>query len=353
MEGYGLYTNIRRDYTFSGTPNTGDQTHTVSYTNYSTDPQATEGANLIGNPYPSSIDWNDLDDNWGAVYIWNPDYDNGDGTLGKYMSWNNGSGINGGTPYIAPMQAFFVIAEEVDNGSSLILTNRFRTHNGANNYYKSKNHLAKGLILEAITNGSADELCIKFNENTSNNYDKRYDALKLFSNSLNSCQLYSISGEKHLSIDTRPEEETIQLGLRNQKAGPYKIAIKDADGFHYMGLEDTKLNKFHDLTQGAYSFDWQTTDSEERFILHLKATGSEEMEAQDAQVYAANGLVYVRMDEADKFDEIMIYDLAGRRLYQNQLSHQNLQSFDLSYLQGAYLVQLKGKIKVRTKKVVL
>ncbi|NPD47752.1 T9SS type A sorting domain-containing protein [Lentimicrobium sp. S6] len=353
-KGFGFWSEDgETTHTFTGTPNNGTITHSVSFTEYSSDPDTFEGANLIGNPYPSSIDWIGLDNDWGAVYIWNPDFNNGDGTYGKYISWNNGSSSNGCTQFIPPMQAFFVVVDAGDDGTDISLTNANRTHSGASTYYKSEQDIKNGIILEAITNGSSDELCIKFHANANQLYEKRFDAYKFFNNSVGSCQLFSITGEKYLSIDVRPESEIIQLGLRNQKSGNYKIGIKEMDGFSLVELEDTKLNLFYDLSKGAYSFDWNTNDSEERFILHLKATATNELVEQEAQVYAHNGQVYIRQTSSNEFNSVVIYDLAGRVVYSSSLSQQELQSISLSNAKEAYLVQLVSDNETIVQKVVL
>jgi len=351
-KGFGFWSNDgETTHTFTGTPNNGTITHSVSFTEYSSDPDAFEGTNVIGNPYPSSIDWDDFDNDWGAVYIWNPNYDNGDGTYGKYISWINGSGSNGCTQFIAPMQAFFVVVDAEDDGTDINLTNANRTHSGASTYYKSEQNIRYGIILESITNGSSDELIIKFNANANQLFEKRFDAYKFFNNSVGSSQLFSITGAKYLSIDVRPESDLIQLGLRNQKSGTYKIGIKHIDGISSAELEDTKLNTFHDLSKGAYEFDWNIEDSEERFILHLKATATQELEEQEAQVYSYDGQVYIRQTSSKEFNSVAIYDLAGRVVYSGNLGQSSLQSIDISSSKGVYLVQLIGENASQTSKV--
>src|SRR4029077_10878591 len=69
-----------------------------------------DGWNLVGNPFPSTIDWNsptgwtrtNLD---GAIHT----TDNG-GTLIQYAYWNGIAGTNGGSRYIASGQGFWVKA---------------------------------------------------------------------------------------------------------------------------------------------------------------------------------------------------------------------------------------------------
>ena len=118
-------------------------------------------------------------------------------------------------------------------------------------------------------------------------------------------------------------------------------------------IEDTKLNTFHNLANGPYSFDWQTTDSEERFILHLKATSTEELIKQEAQVYSHDGQVYIRQASSDYFESIQIFDIAGRVIYSGALKDIDLQSIPLIKVKGTYLVQLMGENKSQTEKIII
>ena len=67
------------------------------------------GWNLVGNPTPSTIDWN-ASSGWtktnmdASIYVWNPN-----DTVGGYKTWNGTTG-NFGSGKIAPFQAFWVKA---------------------------------------------------------------------------------------------------------------------------------------------------------------------------------------------------------------------------------------------------
>ncbi|NPD48002.1 MULTISPECIES: LamG-like jellyroll fold domain-containing protein [unclassified Lentimicrobium] len=335
VQGYGFWSDDgETTHTFSGTPNTGTIPFTLSYHN-NPDPDAIhDGTNLVGNPYPSAIDWSQLQGNYGTAYIYNPVADD-------YIE-NTASAI-------PPMQGFFICT--LNDGSSFSLQNSNRTHGGT--FYKNSQDIQNGLLLTASYGEFEDEFKLLFDENANDGFNLIDDSWKFLSSGNGVSQIWSYSIDGKLAIDKRPYTETIQLGFSNSENGFYTLSLKEINGINSIELEDTKLNLFYDLSKGAYSFDWLTSDSEERFILHLKATGTQEFVEQEAQVYSDNGQVYVRMDEADKFEEIMIYDLAGRLLYQNQLSHQNLQSFDLSHLQGAYLVQLISGSGTQVEKVIL
>ena len=123
MTGYSLWATPDKTetYIFTGTPNTGYQSTAVTYTEIEN--SENDGANLLGNPYPSAVDWDRLDDTWGAVYYYN-------GTA--YVSWN--AGIGAGSQYIPAMQGFFIITTASSPGT-FELTNEDRAHS-EQAYYK-------------------------------------------------------------------------------------------------------------------------------------------------------------------------------------------------------------------------
>lgn len=338
VKGYSIFDiPAKTDFSFSGTPNTGDQNITITYNDNIDD---ADGTNLLGNPYPSAIDWGVLDNDYGAVYIGDPSALSG---AGDYLEWNNGSGS--GEQYIPPMQGFFIVTNTT---KTFNIGNNSRTHTGANNFYKSEKTIENGIVLQAVQ----DELWIKFDEESSNDFELVRDAFKLLSLGNGQSQLYSKYADTKLAIDVRPETEIIQLGFQNNQNGHYQIGVKDIDGITQAEIEDTKLNTFHDLSQGTYHFDWQTSDSEERFILHLKATATQELVEQEAQVYSNNGQIYIRQTSSMEFQSVQIFDLAGRVIYSSSIGQEELQSISLSKAKGVYLVQLSGENKNQTNKVI-
>ena len=87
---------------FEGILNQGPVTVPLAHT---ANGDATDGFNLLGNPYASALDWNSAA--WtktnitGQIWIYNP--------AGKqYAIFDGENGTNGGNQYIAPGQAFFV-----------------------------------------------------------------------------------------------------------------------------------------------------------------------------------------------------------------------------------------------------
>lgn len=90
---------------YTGTINKGDVTVDLTYTNYPGD--IYNGFNLIGNPYPSTIDWNSgaitKTNVANTIYVYKTD--------GSFAVWSNGEGTNQATSIVQPGQAFYVPAQ--------------------------------------------------------------------------------------------------------------------------------------------------------------------------------------------------------------------------------------------------
>ncbi len=327
-------------YTFTGTPNTGNVPIDISFTEV---PDSTnDGANLLGNPYPSSIDWEQVD-GYGAVYYWNED---------TYVAYPDTLGYGTGSQYVPPMQGFFIVVTD-EILDSFVFTNEMRTHTGSENYYKSDNYLTNGILIAAVTGEKEDLLVIRENPEALEAFDFDKDALKLKAGISGKSEIWSIAFDAQLSIDVRNNLQTIPLGFSNNQSGVYQIQLNDIDGISHVQIEDTKLNHFHNLLNGAYQFNWNSSDSEERFILHLKATGIVDLETQVPQVFAFAGRVYICTNDSKLFTQMAIYDISGRLILEKSLSEESHQDFELKQPQGAYLVQLKGETDAKSYKIIL
>ncbi len=339
-EGFGFWSDGgTTTHTFTGTPNTGDQS-----TGITNDGSAGEydGANLLGNPYPSSIDWSGLDDTYGAIYYLKSN--------GTYDNWNAGSGTGSATQYVAPAQGFFIVT---GSDGTFNVGNSDRTHNGATAFYKATNNIKNGLILKTPNGDLADELWVAFNKSSTSEFDFTSDAFQFFSGNNGISHLYSIANNRNLSIDIRPETNLIQLGFRNNENGVYQIGIKDINGISSAILEDTKTEVFYNLKTGNYEFAWNTSDAETRFKLHLEATGLSDLETQITQIFAYQKTINIHSSEKLNNAQLYIVDMIGRTVYEQALVDGQNESIPVSLDDGVYLVQLVSDSGTQVEKVIL
>ena len=197
----------------SGNVNNGSFSRQVSNNNG----KYTQGFNLVGNPYPSPIDWNasgwtktNVDD---AIYFFNAT-DQYTGTYSSYV--NNVSSTGASTPGIIPsMQGFFIhVSDEGDpetvSVGTLGVNNSVRINDFTQPFYKTSEKAPKELIrIVASINGnsSQDAMVFYFDSFAKKGFDKNKDALKLMNIGANIPNIYSLDTKKNkLSIKALPEK---------------------------------------------------------------------------------------------------------------------------------------------------
>ena len=117
MQGYALWNDAAGTASFVGTLNTGNFGSGLTRTGL--------GWNLVGNPYPSPIDWDALT-GWTKTNVDNATYRHvNNATWAEYVG---GVGANGGTRYIAGEQGFFVGVTTGFTAGTLSMTNDVSTH---------------------------------------------------------------------------------------------------------------------------------------------------------------------------------------------------------------------------------
>ncbi|NEW82363.1 MAG: hypothetical protein GZ094_08365 [Mariniphaga sp.] len=213
----------------NGTVNNGNQTRTL----YNHNGTYTKGFNLVGNPYPSPIDWKaasgwaktNIDD---AIYFFDAS-GAADEYSGIYSYWVNGVPTSDHSSIIPSMQGFFV---RVSDGSypvtgSLGMNNSVRT-NDLDPVFKAA-ILDDRTILRFTANSDGksslnDAVVIYFDPLSTLNFDKEMDALKLMNTDLSVPNLYSITPDaRQLSINAMPLPvdtlTKIPLGFKQLKDG--------------------------------------------------------------------------------------------------------------------------------------
>lgn len=180
-QGFSVWTNTANEVrTYTGTLNTGALGPFSAQLTGVAGPST--GWNLVGNPYPSAIDWNAAT-GWtktnigNTIYIWNSNNN-------QYAVFNGTTGTNGGSQYIAPGQGFFVQATA--GGANFSINNNARLHNPVG---FMKNEPANIIRVKIENNEYSDEAVVMFDADASDNYDFKIDAAKLRGGS-ESPQLY-------------------------------------------------------------------------------------------------------------------------------------------------------------------
>ncbi|MFN8257805.1 MAG: putative Ig domain-containing protein [Bacteroidales bacterium] len=276
-QGYASYNAANRMISFSGLTNTGNfDINNLSFT--PNDPITGELANyydgwhLLGNPYPSYLDWNKVIEDGllnidNGIYVW-------DGY--QYAGYQNGISVMSGNQgnLIAPAQGFFV---HVNANPGAI---KIRNHSRSNDFYSNQSFLksskfpSKLLKIKATANGFRDYAAIEFDKNASKEFDAQTDMFKLFSNNSEVPHLYSLVEKSNLSlsINSLPvnfiDSCIVKLGFRIGVPSHVTFCadeLIELEGTHIY-LSDKNKNEVLNLRiKNSYEFDISDTITENRF----------------------------------------------------------------------------------------
>ena len=233
---------------FRGTLTTGP--HTTPPQGRSDRPNA--GWQLLGNPYPSILDWNavastgltNLDN---AVYV----YAATGPYVGTYTSYINGASTNGGSRYIAVAHGFFV-RTTAGGGSGYI---SFQDGQRATSYQptvfqRSAASTRPQLLLELTDGTHACQAAVYFEQGATANFDSRADAYAMpFMNGL-ALATPTADAAFDLSINGLPalSGATVRVPLRAAAttAGTYTLQVAEL-----AGLPTGYRALLHDATLGT------------------------------------------------------------------------------------------------------
>ena len=340
---------------FNGTLNTG--AHSIATL---TRTAGKTGFNLVGNPYPSYLNWNLVDRTNVLPTMW---FRTKVGGVYKFYTYLNGSGAGevgsvtvpaGVSNLIPPMQAFWVRVENVGTGS-ITVDNTMRAHKDiSGNIIKAPKQNPNRLLRLQVSNGTNDdETVLYFNENASNDFDS-YDATKMLNNATNVPDIFTTVGSEKLVINGMKEiayNTEIPLGFTTGAASDFTLAASELSNFDAgtrIFLKDN-LNPTieFELTQGAsYNFSSQvTTPSTDRFSLIFRAPGVttdvEKSRVANAQVFvnAANQITIIAPEKS----AYSIYNTVGQ-LMENGAMTSNSQTSNFKLTNDMYVVKVNNSI---------
>lgn len=333
--------------------------------------QTNSGWNLIGNPYPSPLDWNlvyddgDNTDIDATVYL----FDATSAFAGVYRGYNAASdvAVNGGSKNIAAMQGFFVNSTATSNTLNLKNTHRLTANSGVDFYRTEEDTPEKeGLLRLSLADeeGHADELVLYFIDGATHTWDK-YDAHKFFD--LNSdypiLMSYQQESGKQLMMDCRAplgaELVTIPLQLIGAKTGVHQLnvaALVDFPTGAEIFLEDRATGSLQNLSEvSAYTFELSAGERmTNRFFVHFRVDGVTSLESELANrgvnIYSTGQEVRLEFaDAASAIAQIRVLDISGKQLVSFHNTY--VQSSFTIPKQGVFIIQVKNSQGVSAKRV--
>ena len=318
---------------FLGTLNNGDVTYPLSC---STDGEFViekyTGFNLLGNPYPSYIDWEA--EGWTrdmlelqTVWIYDDDVNN-------YITYTlGGVATNGGSQYIAPCQGFFVKAKTTGD---FVMTNDIRT--------KSKSAFRKDNdenIFKVRVNGASgqDEIAVVIGDND--------DVFKMFSLNESAPSLYINKGVGNYTVVYIDDEKSLPLNFEAESMSMFTISLSEAgNDFTQIYLEDRLTGEKVNLLTDSYSFLHSKSNTKERFVLTF--VNGQQTTDNSHFAYINNGEIII--DDINGNVQINIYDVTGRRVF----SRDDVHSVQTNgYSSGVYIIQKIDDKGIETQKIVI
>ncbi len=333
---------------------------------------AKRGFNLVGNPYPSFLDWNAVVKTNIRPTIWYRTYTSGSTMQFDTFDGTNGTslGINGlVSQYIPPMQAFWVKVTTDGLAGSLVLNNTMRSHQNQslNNRLRAPSVEKSPVLRLKVSNGiNADEALVVVNTNATDGFDP-YDSPKMPNNNVDIPEIYTLLGNEEIVINNLNDISTnkeLELGFRTGKSNVFSIKASQASNFNAetrIILKDNLLNKELDITEGAvYDFSSDIIDNATRFKILFRTvsitTGVEFNETDNDKVFVyknTNKQIVVNCVEASNKNAMLtVHNFVGQKIVQTSTTGLNT-VIEKSFNQGIYFVTVTIADKNITKKVII
>lgn len=305
------------------------------------------GWNLIGNPFPSAIDWDLVDKTniESAIYIRNS-ANNG------WCTYVDGIGVNYNQDGIIPIgQGFFVRA--ITSGN-LTIPQSARLHNHSQGFTKTSAFRKDMVRIKAEGNNLQNETVIRYSSLALPGFDVQFDAAGFVSENPALPQIFSVSGTGKYAVNALPLADAymhvpiyFEAGIPGQYA--LSMAEETFDPWVHISLEDLKTGSITNLRlDPEYEFIYSTSDDPVRFILHINGLNADINEVVDnSRVYMNNNSIYVDLDEEKS---ISIYSLHGQLLKQMELTR-GVHVIQTDLASSFYIIRLQGKKGVTTKKI--
>lgn len=342
--GYLVAFDTERDMTFNGMMQHGNVSIQITRDNTG----SLAGFNLLGNPYPSYLDWESVyhasTNVSPTIYVWDED-------KSQYATYdaNLQMGTFDKTQYLAPGQGFFVKCNNA-SGGNVVFDDNARCHKSSTEVpFRGENIIMK-INVEGAVSG-IDELIMKLN------CPETAGALKMTSMSENAPYLsYEYENEDYVMICLGEELSKDSLPFKF-KAGQNDDFIMTFDIQNFEGdfleLEDLLTGEKVDLlSQNHYNFAGAPNDVAQRFRINFKeALGVEGINERELFVYSNGDMVSIYGIQGKS--QIRIYDVRGILLSEKTSGENNVELNILNYKSGVYIIQVSDETGVFTKKIIV
>ncbi|MDF2553841.1 MAG: hypothetical protein K0R77_3116 [Chryseobacterium sp.] len=330
-KGYSIKTPVANaSVTFTGVPNNGSQTYMLS--------TATNGFNLVGNPYPSNLN---LDTFYTAnsarilntFYFWD-NTSNSVTTQGGttttnigYATYNPLTQVWVPAPNIstvptgntAPVgQAFFVKTLSSSVDTSLSFTNEMRVAT-AGTFFNKNNSSTEGKFWLRLNSpyNTSNTMAVAYINAASDSFDN-YDSKAM---ATGSDAFYTFADTQKLIIQGKADfdiNDIVPVGAKHFENGNFTISLVQKEGIFNNGqaiyLHDKELGTYTNLQNQAYSFAANAGEFGNRFeiVYKLNVLSTSEVQKNTLEVYRDGEDFYVRNNK--NIETVEVFDATGRKI---------------------------------------
>lgn len=329
--------------------------------------------NLIGNPYPSYIDFETFFTTNASEFDTRGLYQAIYGYTGVSNSWTvwNQTSIDDPSikTSIAPGQGFFVRSKL--GGGLVQFTPEMRTSGASDDFILGRQNKNIALSKLRLSNGARSEATsIYFIEGTTRGMDSGYDA-GVFTGAKIDFSIFTNLLEEHAGVDIAIQslpfddynDVVVPLGVKAKAGAELIISIDELSTIPSninVYLEDTQYNVLTLLNSGAYTFNL-TSDLNDanRFKVHYasKTLNVEDLQSNnDLKIYTTViPKTLVIRGEIATATIANLYDIQGRMVMSKALKNNSAENtMDISTLStGVYVVRITTDTKVQTQKVII
>lgn len=373
---------------YSGTLNDGNIPVTITRSNVVNK----AGFNLIGNPYPSFLNWkaayedseNLLQANVSPTIWYRTKNASGVYKFGTYGALSNlGTNVEDIAPAdivtgnIPPMQAFWVRVNSGKSNGVITFKNSMRSHKGtqlqANGQtYTDKNLRAPSTTSNSqtvlrlkISNGINDDEAIVFsNQKASDDLDA-YDSPKMSNANIAIPEIYTLASNENVAINglnSFSDDKILPLGFTTGEANTFTIKASEMINFDsnlHIILRDNLLNKEMELsTSTDYSFNSDVVSDHSRFIIKFKNREftTETNSLNQATVFISkneNNHIYVDMNELLSDNMYLnIFNSLGKSVFTQSINARHTEIKN-AFSPDVYIVKVYSGDKIFTSKIII
>ena len=374
---------------FVGTPNNGSYSIGVQKSaNTGTGGTVEHGYNMIGNPYPSNIDFvkffnlgNNKNVIHGKAWFWTTVSPSVTQQGSTYLGNNYATlTLAGGTPptysdtTVTPFptsgaytptknikvgQGFIVQAKNIGTGQTLTFDNTIR-NNGSGVFYnnnKESDEVNRYWLKLISPQNIINTILIAHMDEATNNYEGDYDADVLV---VGDDSFYSKVDAHKLQIQARAsftDVDMVPVGTKYSANGIYKISLENREGIFMNNqnvyLKDKLLNTITNLKEKDYSFTANKGTDETRFEIVYKdnvVLASDSVIKSEFEVYKSNGDYIVKSSKP--LGKIEVYDTSGRLMMSAKTKETSFRLDGSVLINGIYVIKAENSGDIRTKKII-